>query len=319
MAFAPRPPDLPTRDGVGPSTIAVPAGPWPTVLDFLADRLPALSHNDWAARLAAGEVLCDNGEPIAATSACRPGLRLHYYRHLPNEPEATHSESIVFQDEWLVVVDKPHFMPVTPSGGFLQRSLLVRLKRQLGLDHLSPIHRIDRETAGLVAFAVQPSTRSAYQGLFRDRLVQKAYDAVAPHRPDLALPCTRASRLEPDPDRFFVSREVSGPPNSHTRIELAAAHNTLAHYKLYPVTGQRHQLRVHMAALGIPIMGDSFYPHVRRGPDEPDDTRVPLQLLASHLAFNDPVTGQRREFNSSLKLQAINLQAVSKPDEPLVA
>lgn len=306
MAFSPRPLDLPTRDGVSPSTIAVSAGPWQTVLDFIAERLPALSRDAWAERFLEGDVLSDDGSPMAATTACRPGLRLHYYRYQPNEPEAPQSERIVFQDEWLVVADKPHFMPVTPSGRFVQRSLLVRLKRQLGLDHLSPIHRIDRETAGLVAFAVQPSTRAAYQGMFRDRVVHKVYDAIAPYRPELSLPRTHASRLEPDPDRFFISREVSGTPNSHTRIELATARHSLAHYKLYPVTGQRHQLRVHMAALGVPILGDSFYPHVKHGPGESDDTQTPLQLLASHLAFNDPITGQRREFNSGLKLRSIN-------------
>ena len=302
MAHAPRPLDLPTRDGVSPSTIAVPAGSWPTVLDFLAARLPAQSHDAWAARLAAGDVLDDVGQPVAAAMICRAGQRLHYYRYLPDEPEASESEAIVFQDEWLVVADKPHFMPVTPSGRFLHRSLLVRLKRRLGLEHLSPIHRIDRETAGLVAFAVQPATRAAYQGMFRERTVKKMYEAIAPHRLELDLPCTRASRIEAEPDRFFLSREAPGLPNSHTRIELAAVSGTLAHYRLHPITGQRHQLRIHMAALGVPIMGDSFYPEVKRGPGEPDDVNEPLQLLASHLAFKDPVTGQAREFSSQLRL-----------------
>ncbi len=303
MAYAPRPLDLPTRDGVSPSTVAVPAGPWPTILQFLAERLPALSEHEWAERLSAGAVLDDHGQPVAATAPCRSGQRLHYYRYQPDEPEAPLSEEIVFQDEWLIVADKPHFMPVTPTGRFVHRSLLVRLKRRLGLDHLSPIHRIDRETAGLVVFAVQPSTRAAYQALFRDRTVHKMYEAMAAFRPDLELPCTRISRLEARPDRFFISHEVSGPPNSRTRIELAAVRGSLAHYKLYPITGQRHQLRVHMAALGVPIMGDSFYPCVTRGPGQADDTENPLQLLASHLAFDDPVTGQRREFSSQLKLK----------------
>ncbi|WP_423454130.1 pseudouridine synthase [Ottowia sp. VDI28] len=309
MAHAPRPLDLPVRDGVSPSAVAVPAGPWPTVLEFLAARLPVLSPDDWAARLAAGDVLGDDGKPVAATAACRAGQRLHYYRYLPDEPEAPQSEAIVFQDEWLVVADKPHFMPVTPSGRFLHRSLLVRLKRRLGLAHLSPIHRIDRETAGLVAFAVQPATRAAYQGLFRERAVEKMYEAIAPYRPELALPCTRDSRIEAEPERFFLSHEAPGQPNSHTRIELAAVRGALAHYKLYPLTGQRHQLRIHMAALGVPIMGDSFYPEVRHGPGDPDDTDTPLQLLASHLAFKDPLTGQRHEFNSGLKLNLATAEA----------
>ncbi|WP_036593178.1 pseudouridine synthase [Ottowia thiooxydans] len=304
MAQAPRPLDLPLRNGVSPSTVAVPTASWPTVLDFLADRLPILSRDAWAARLAAGDVLGEDALPVAATSACRPGQRLHYYRSQPNEPEAPECETIVFQDEWLVVADKPHFMPVIPSGPYVHRSLVVRLKHRLGLEHLSPIHRIDRETAGLVAFAVQPATRAPYQALFRERAVEKVYEAVASYRPELELPRTHISRLETDPDRFFLSHEVPGPANSHTRVELIALHGSLAHYRLLPVTGQRHQLRIHMAALGIPILGDSFYPRVMRGPSEADDEANPLQLLARRLAFKDPVTGQEREFSSGLKLKA---------------
>ncbi|MBH1963724.1 MAG: pseudouridine synthase [Comamonadaceae bacterium] len=303
MAHAPRLLNLPLREGVSASTVAIPTASWPTVLDFLSERFPVLSRDDWAARLRAGEVLGDDGQAIAANAACQPGQRLHYYRSQADEPEVLQSEAIVFQDEWLVVADKPHFMPVIPGGPYLHRSLVVRLKRRLGLEHLSPIHRIDRETAGLVAFAVQPAARAPYQALFRDRSVEKMYEAVAPFRPDLALPRTHISRLETDPERFFLSREVAGEANSHTRIELAEVRGAIAHYKLYPVTGQRHQLRVHMAALGVPILGDAFYPQVLRGPGEPDDTEHPLQLLASRLAFKDPMTGQRREFSSGLKLQ----------------
>ena len=302
MAHAPRPSELPTVDGVSPSTVSVPAGAWATVLEFLAARLPVLNSDEWAARFAAGQVLNDHGQAMAASEPCRAGMRLHYYRHLPDEPQALQSEAIVFQDECLVIADKPHFMPVTPGGPFLQRSLLVRLKRRLGLPHLSPIHRIDRETAGLVAFAVQPSMRAPYQALFRDRAVEKMYEAVAPHDPQLNLPCTRVSRIESETERFFLSREVAGTPNSRTYMEVAAVHGTHAHYRLYPVTGQRHQLRIHMAAMGIPICGDSFYPQVLRGPGEPDDLDNPLQLLASRLAFTDPITGIRREFESGLKL-----------------
>ena len=195
-------------------------------------------------------------------------------------------------------------MPVTPSGRFVQQSLLVRLKRRLGLADLSPVHRIDRETAGLVVFAVQTHTRDAYQALFRDRRVHKLYEAVAPHRHGLVLPHTHRSRLAPDAERFFLSREVAGEPNSETHIERAEPLGAHALYHLRPVTGQRHQLRLHMMALGVPILGDGFYPEVLRGPGEPDDAENPLQLLARALAFDDPVTGEQRRFSSSLTLRA---------------
>ena len=305
MSRLPTPSHLPTREGIGPSCVAVPAPRWPTVLDFLAERLPARSRDEWLACLRAGEVLDEAGQHVDPHQPCRSSQRLFYYRGQPDEPPAAASEQIVFQDEWLVVADKPHFMPVTPSGRFVQRSLLVRLKQRLGIATLSPIHRIDRDTAGLVALAVQPHTRAAYQDLFRARRVDKLYEAVAPHRPGLALPHTHRSRLAPDPERFFVSREVPGEPNSETHLERAAVLGAHALYRLRPVTGQRHQLRLHLSALGLPILGDSFYPRVLRGPGEADDARQPLQLLARELAFDDPFTGQRRHFRSHLALAAV--------------
>ena len=304
MSRPPRPSHLPLRDGVSASCVVVRPGDAPTALDFLAARLAVLSRDEWAERLARGEVLDAQGQPLNASTPCRPGQRIFYYRRLASEPEPLASEHIAFQDEWLVVADKPHFMPVTPSGRFVQQSLLVRLKRRLGLADLSPVHRIDRETAGLVVFAVQTHTRDAYQALFRDRRVHKLYEAVAPYRPDLALPCTYRSRLAPDAERFFLSREVAGEPNSETHIERAEPLGAHALYHLRPVTGQRHQLRLHMMALGVPILGDGFYPEVLRGPGEPDDAENPLQLLARALAFDDPVTGEQRRFSSSLTLRA---------------
>ena len=304
MSRPPRPSHLPLRDGVSASCVVVRPGDAPTALDFLAARLAVLSRDEWAERLARGEVLDAQGQPLNASTPCHPGQRIYYYRRLASEPEALVSEHIAFQDEWLVVADKPHFMPVTPSGRFVQQSLLVRLKRRLGLADLSPVHRIDRETAGLVVFAVQPHTRDAYQALFRDRRVHKLYEAVAPHRHGLVLPHTHRSRLAPDAERFFLSREVAGEPNSETHIERAEPLGAHALYHLRPVTGQRHQLRLHMMALGVPILGDGFYPEVLRGPGEPDDAENPLQLLARALAFDDPVTGEQRRFSSSLTLRA---------------
>ena len=305
MSRPPRPPQLPMHQGVSASCAVVRPGEGPTVLDFMAARLPALSRADWAARLAAGEVLDAAARPLAADAACQPGQRLYYWRRVEAEPAPAEDAVVLFRDDWLVVADKPHFMPVTPSGRFVQRSLLVRLKQRLGLPELSPIHRIDRDTAGLVLLAVQPHTRGAYQALLRDARIAKRYEAVAPRLPTLALPRVHASRIERDPERFFLSREAPGTPNSETHIECAALLGEQhALYRLHPVTGQRHQLRLHLQALGAPILGDGFYPRVVRGPGAPDDLARPLQLLARELAFDDPVTGEPRRFTSARTLAA---------------
>lgn len=303
---------LPMRDGVTASCVALPAGRWPSLADFLAHRLPKVSHADWLARMARGDVLDAQGQALPPDAPYVGGTRVYYYRSLPSEPALPEFEHILFVDEHLVVADKPHFMPVTPKGRYVQTSLLVRLRQQLGLPELSPLHRIDRETAGLVLFAVRAQDRHAYQHLFATRQVHKSYRAIAPVRADLNWPLTHRSRLASQ-ERFFVSHEVPGEANSETHVRLLATCplptqglGALASqrglYALTPVTGKRHQLRVHMCALGLPIEGDQFYPQVLRGPDEVEDFATPLQLLAHALHFTDPITGGMRHFVSRRRL-----------------
>ena len=296
---------LPTRNGVSPSWVALPPGSWTTVLDFLTDRLPTISRQAWAARLHDGEVLDTQGQPVQAEQPYASGSRLFYYRHIADEPALPVQERVVFQDDHLVVADKPHFMPVTPGGRYVQQTLLVRLKRQLGIDTLSPVHRIDRETAGLVLLSVRPQDRNAYQALFRERQVHKVYEAVAPYRPELALalPLTRRSRIEACATQFFRSEETQGTPNCETTLSLLKVQGDSALYRLEPLTGKRHQLRIHMNALGLPIEGDQFYPQVLRGSEDGEDFSQPLQLLARSLSFTDPVTGQPRNFTSGQSLR----------------
>jgi tRNA pseudouridine32 synthase/23S rRNA pseudouridine746 synthase len=183
----------------------------------------------------------------------------------------------------------------------VQQSLLVQLKHRTGNDDLVPLHRIDRETAGLVMFGKRLQDRDAYHALFRDKALHKVYQAVAAYNPALALPRVHTSRLAPDA-LFFRTQEVAGEPNSETRISLLKVEGTRALYQLEPISGKRHQLRVHMMALGLPLEGDQFYPRVLRGPEADEDFSHPLQLLAKRVAFTDPVTGEAREFQSALRL-----------------
>lgn len=293
---------LPTRNGVGASCVVLPQGTWPSVFDFLVQRFAHIPKNTWEQRFALGQVLDAQGQALSVASTYHADARIYYYRDLPNEPVLPVSEAVLFQDAHLVVVDKPHFMPVTPAGRYVQRSLLVRLKQRLGMDALSPVHRLDRETAGVVIFSVKPEERDAYHALFRSQQVHKVYEAVAPLAPHLPMPCVRKSRIEADA-LFFKSCEVSGTPNSETHIRLLRTKGTCGLYELTPRTGQRHQLRIHMMAMGLPIVGDQFYPLVQRGPDEEDDHTQALQLLAKRLRFTDPITGQARAFESQQRLQ----------------
>jgi tRNA pseudouridine32 synthase/23S rRNA pseudouridine746 synthase len=288
------------RDGVSASVVSVTQG-GDKVLDFLAQRMPGISRNEWAERLQQGWVLHENGQTALPNQACRTGQRLYYYRHLADEPVLPFQAQVLFEDGHLLVADKPHFMPVTPSGRYVQQSLLVQLKRLTGCADLVPLHRIDRETAGLVLLGKRLQDRDAYHALFRDKNIHKTYHAVAPAPQDMELPSFYSSRLVPG-EPFFRTAEVPGTPNSETHIRVLKTQGLRALYQLTPRTGKRHQLRVHMNALGLPIEGDLFYPTVLRGPDAPEDFGLPLQLLAQSLEFTDPHTGQTRVFESQLRL-----------------
>lgn len=290
----------PGIDGLAASTLQLPPGAWPTVLACLCDRFPAVPRLQWLERMARGRVLDGNGTWVTPEMPYRVGLEVHYYREVPDEPRIPFEDLVLHADRDLLVADKPPFLPVMPAGAHVHETLLGRLVRRTGNDALVPLHRIDRDTAGLVLFSANPDSRALYQALFRDRRISKAYEAIAPALTGVAFPRSRTSRIVPGTP-FFRMQEVEGPANSQTRIEVLERGGAQWRYALAPVTGRKHQLRVHMAALGAPIANDPLYPTVRHR--APGDYSAPLQLLAKGLSFIDPLDGTARCFSSAFGLE----------------
>ncbi|WP_329548665.1 RluA family pseudouridine synthase [Streptomyces sp. NBC_01356] len=298
----PPPSPLPQRDGVDPVRVRLPAGEaWATVRDHLVARLAA-GAGVIDQMLDAGQIVDVTGRPVSRDLAYEPGMFVWFHRELPDEEQVPFAVDVMYRDEHLVVADKPHFLATTPRGSHVAETALARLRRQLGIPTLGAAHRLDRLTAGLVLFTVRPEERGAYQSLFRDKQVTKEYEAVAPYDPGLALPRTVRSRIVKERG-VLAAREVEGEPNAVSRVELLEHQHERARYRLMPSTGQTHQLRVHMSALGVPILGDPLYPAVT-GPVPAGDFRRPLQLLARVLEFTDPVTGREHRFVSPRVLRA---------------
>lgn len=293
---------LEVRNGVSPSRVYLPEGTYSTVLDFLELRFSRGTRLGWERRMLQGRVFDQHGMPIAPNSPYTPRCLIFYYRELQEESLIPFVEKVIYEDEHIVVADKPHFLPVTPIGPYIQETLLVRLRNRLGLEHLSAVHRLDLETAGLVLFTKQVGLRNTYAALFREQAVKKIYQAIAPYQPSLIPPISRSSRIE-RADRFMQMQEVLGQANAHTLIRILDLRKDLARYELEPRTGKKHQLRLHMSALGIPILNDQIYPVLQKY-IEPRlrNYNYPLQLLAQELHFTDPITSQRQFFQSSYTL-----------------
>lgn len=299
---------LPIRDGLNPTRLILHpqhlAGfpTPPTVLEYLVSRFP-----DDAPRLTQkvqdGEVRLKDGAVAAADTVTFPGIELWLYREPPEEPVVPFSYGIVYEDEDILVVDKPHFLSTIPRGSFIRQTLLVRLRVDLGIPTLAPAHRLDRVTAGLVLLTKRQELRGVYQLMFQNRQVGKTYYAVAPVLPELL------GRTEPTVVKTRIMKQhgvaqayqVPGEPNSHSEIELVDHRGDRGLYRLRPITGKTHQLRLHMHHLGAPILQDSFYPEfIGR---ELTDYRFPLQLLSATLEFTDPLSGQDRMFRSARQLE----------------
>ncbi|WP_336855538.1 pseudouridine synthase [Sinomonas albida] len=304
---------LPVRDGVNATRLRLPEeGPWATALDYMLHRWGHIDPEGIYQRFDDGEIVAADGSPLDRRTALDEHTFIWYYRTLPTEERLPVELSVLHRDEHIVVVDKPHFLPTTPGGTYIQESALVRLRNELDLPDLVPIHRLDRMTAGVLLFAVNPESRGKYQVLFERRKVQKEYECVSlvSDAQRFDTPVTVRNRMVKSRD-YLLAEVVEGEPNAETRVELvrAAATNDggdgrpalKALFRLEPHTGKTHQLRVHMAGLGAGILNDPFYPVLLD--KAPDDYARPLQLLARAIRFRDPLTGRETEFRSRLELQ----------------
>jgi tRNA pseudouridine32 synthase/23S rRNA pseudouridine746 synthase len=288
---------LSPRHGVDAQRIRMPQdGPWHTLRDHLVDRLTGLTAADVDRKLAAGEFVDAEGRPVPVDAPFVPRSVCWTHRDLPREVEVPFPIDVLHRDERLVVIDKPHFVSTLPRGRHVAQSALARTRVLTGLDRLTPAHRLDRPTAGVLMFTTEQRWRGAYQRVFAERRAHKEYLAVAPVHADLDLPTVRRTHVVKEHGRH-QAREVPGAePNAETLIALQAATDGIGLYRLTPRTGRTHQLRCQLGGLGIPIVGDPLYPVERNVPD--DDFSEPLQLLAAVLEFDDPIDGTRRRFET---------------------
>ncbi|QEN15621.1 pseudouridine synthase [Mycolicibacterium sp. ELW1] len=280
-----RPAPLPDRDGVGPARVRLRGG---AVLVELASRFGEAA----AEKVLNGEVVDADGAVISASSVLPPGAHVYLYRELPDEVVVPFEIPVLYRDDDIVVVDKPHFLATMPRGGHVAQTALVRLRRSLDLPELSPAHRLDRLTAGVLLFTARREVRGAYQTLFARGLVSKTYVARSSGICDVALPAVVRSRIIKRRGVLQASEEP-GEPNAETLVEALGD----GWYRLSPRTGRTHQLRVHMASLGLPIDNDPLYPRIVEV--AADDFSAPLQLVAQRLEFDDPLSGEPRCFVSS--------------------
>lgn len=292
---------LPQRSGLDAARIRTPpTGDWTTLRAHLHERLDRIDDHRIDEMFTAGSYVDDAGVPFDLASPFVPGQRIWFHRDLPVEVPVPFDIGVLHVDDRIVVIDKPHFLATIPRGQHIRETALIRARDQLGLPELSPAHRLDRATAGVLLFTTRREWRGTYQNLFRDRLADKTYLAVAGVRGDLALPLTVRSHIVKERGVMRAFDVPGEPPNAETRVELIETRGDRGLYRLTPLTGRTHQLRLHLSGLGIPILGDPFYPDLTDV--DRDDFRSPLQLLAATLAFPDPVDGTRREFCSRRSL-----------------
>ncbi len=285
-----------------PSVVTLPETekPYPSILAFLSKRFPTISRNAWETRISEGKVLDDTGHRITPDYQYTPQNRIFYFREVSTEPIIPFAEKILYSDDEILVVCKPHFLPVTPGGRYVDECLLNRLRNSTGIKELAPLHRIDRETAGIVLFSVNKKSRGLYGTLFMNGRVEKTYQALsACLQAQKTASWNVGNRIERG-EPWFRMKTAPGKENARSVINLVEVKGERARFILQPETGKTHQLRIHMSGLGFGILNDRYYPELQDEREDNFDT--PLQLVAQMIRFKDPISGRYRTFESERTL-----------------
>ena len=280
--------------------------------DWLQER--AGHRTDVTAMLSEGRVFYDDLRPLRSEDPYAPHTFVWFHRDLREEAVVPGEIRIVHRDERILVIDKPPFLSTIPRGQHVAQSVVVRLRHELDLPELSPLHRLDRITSGLLLLATEKRWRGTYQVMFEHGSIRKTYRALAPWRDDLDVPITVRNHLRKVRGALQAEVVPGAPVNAETLVEVESRHGDQAVYRLTPRTGRTHQLRLHLHGLNIPIEGDPLYPVVRE--TSVDDFTRPLQLLAAELAFTDPVDGSERVFVSRRELPLLPDVFPGGPDQP---
>jgi tRNA pseudouridine32 synthase/23S rRNA pseudouridine746 synthase len=285
-----------------PSVVTMPQAekPYPSILAFLSGRFPAISREIWEKRISEGKVLDEKAQQITFDSTYAPMRRIFYFREVSLEPCIPFAEKILFLDDEILVACKPHFLPVTPGGRYVDECLLNRLRSSTGIADLAPLHRIDRGTAGIVLFSVNKKSRGLYGKLFLNGQVEKTYQALAACQPLQETASWDVSNRIVRGEPGFRMKTAAGSVNARSAINLVEVKGDTARFTLQPRTGKTHQLRLHMSGLGFGILNDRYYPELQAEKEDNFDT--PLQLVAQMLRFRDPLNGRNREFTSEREL-----------------
>ncbi|MDO5061332.1 MAG: pseudouridine synthase [Actinomycetaceae bacterium] len=323
----PKPPKLPARAGLHPVRLGRRVNVKEarqltgTLGEWILKNIPAINHAQLTAFFESAAIVDAWGNPLQwETPANALENPIYLYRPGADETATPITLEKIYQGDGWLVIYKPKGLATMPRGSYVVRSATIALRRQENNADLTPAHRLDRATSGLLLFTEKPQLRRLYQEMFQNRQVEKTYLATAPAidfstlEPE-ALAATQLIKVTKEPpekpgwvkvesriekvEGVMSAQHVAGTPNAVTYLRPSAmrqvAGEEFCDYEVQPQTGKTHQIRLHFAALGIPLVGDPLYGGfnaARYGKDQVPQGNSPLHLEAVGLQFHDPQTGE---------------------------